>query len=205
MKYYIVTLFILVALMVGCAGPNPNVGERTSDMAWLNERYAEAVDIVKPRAERGEPWAQLRLAMFYEGGMGMGRNMELAIQWYEKVAVQKAEGDWAEGLMVGATGRNGYFNQNSDARIAQYNLAVIFLKGKHGVKKDLIKSYVNIRTVVEETNGRDIFFCCEFAGGRIFPAKDIARTYQEVLQEMTPEQKAEAEKKFLEVKLIKIK
>ncbi len=204
MRICLTAIFLTFLLLTGCAGPNPNVGERITDYAWLEGRYANAIEIVKPRAERGEPWAQLRLAMFYEGGMGMERNMELAIQWYDKVAAQKAEGSWAEGLMVGATGRSGYFNQNSDARIAQYNLAVIFLKG-NDVKKDILKSYLNIRTVVEETNGRDIFFCCEFAGGRIFPAKDIARIYQEVLQEMTPEQKAEAEKKFLEVKLIKIK
>lgn len=204
MRICLTAIFLTFILLAGCAGPNPNVGERITDYAWLEGRYANAIEIVEPRAERGEPWAQLRLGMFYENGLGVERNMQLAVEWYEKVSAQKTEGDWEEGLMVGATGRSGYFNQNSDARIAQYILADIFLAGK-GVEKDLVRAYLNIRTVVEETNGHDIFFCCEFAGGRIFPAKDIARVYQDVLKEMTPEQKAEAENKFLRVKLIKIK
>ena len=67
--------------------------------------------------------------MFYVNGMGVQSNMQAAVEWYEKAAAQKAEGAWAEGQMVGAMGRTGYFNQNSDARIAQRNLAVIFLNG----------------------------------------------------------------------------
>jgi hypothetical protein len=204
MKIYIVTAVLLASLLSGCAGLNPNPGERITDYAWIEGRYAQAIEIVKPRAEAGEPWAQLRIGMFYQGGLGIERNMQLAVQWYEKAAAQKTEGDWAEGKMIGATGRFGYFNQNSDARIAQRNLAAIFLEGD-GVEKDLIRAYLNIRTVVEETNGYDIFFCCEFAGGKHFPAKDIANMYQDVLKEMTREQKAEAEKEFLQVKLVKIK
>ena len=142
--------------------------------------------------------------MFYEGGMGVEQNMPLAVAWYEKAAAQKADGPWAEGMMIGATGRYGYFNQNSDARITQRNLAFIFLTGK-GVEKDIMRAYLNIRTVVDETNGEEIFFCCEFAGGRYFTAKDIDAIYKRVLQEMTPEQKVEAENIFSKVKLTKRK
>ena len=203
LKVYILSILIASSL-TACAGPNPNHGERTTDYAWLSGRYADAINIAKPRAEAGEPWAQLRLGMFYEGGLGVERDVQQAVDWYEKVAAQKAEGGWAEGLMIGAMGRYGYFNQNSDARIAQRNLAFIYKEGI-GVKKDIIKAYLNIRTVIEETNGYDIFFCCEFAGGRIFSAKDIARIYEEVLKQMTPEQKAEAEQKFNNIRLFKIK
>lgn len=193
----LIILFTLV--LAGCAGPNPNIGERTTDRAWTSGRYSDAFKTVKPHAEAGEPWAQLRLAMFYENGWGVPRDMRAAVEWYEKAAAQKSEGPWAEGQMIGAAGRNGYFNQNSDARIAQRNLAVIFLEGK-GVEKDLTRAYVNIRTVVEETNGRLLFFCCEFAGGRGFPAQELTKIYQDVLSQMSLEQQAEAEKRYTQLK-----
>ena len=204
MKPYIAALFVILFLLLGCAGPNPNPGERTTDYRWRNERYTEAINTVKPHAERGEPWAQLRLGMFYSHGWGVERDIPLAVDWYEKAAAQKVDGNWAEGLMIGAVGHTGYFNQNSDARIAQHHLAVIFLAGK-GVEKDLVRAYLNIRTVVEETSGHSIFFCCEFDESLYVTAESIASVYQDVLKEMTPTQKAEAEKKFLQVKLVKIK
>lgn len=189
-------LIFIAVLASGCAGPNPNVGERTTDRAWLSGNYATAYEVVLPRAEAGEPWAQLRLGIFYENGWGVKRNIPMAIEWYKKAAAQKAEGNWAEGQMIGAVGRIGYFNQNSDARIAQHHLAVIYMRGV-GVEKDLMQAYLNIRSVVEETQGKALFFCCEFAGGRGFSAEKISSLYQEIASQMSPKQKSEAEAKFL--------
>jgi len=101
--------------------------------------------------------------------------------------------------MIGSMGRTGYFNQNSDARIAQRNLAVIFLEGKR-VEKDLIRAYLNIRQVIDETKGQTIFFCCEFAGGRYFSGQSLKKVYDDVLKQMTPEQKTEAEKRYQQLK-----
>ncbi|MCP5265698.1 MAG: SEL1-like repeat protein [Burkholderiaceae bacterium] len=92
-------------------------------MAWTSGAFARALEIEKPRAEAGEPWAQLRLGIFYANGWGVTRDAERAEYWYRRAEAQKADGDWANGRIVGATGRSGYFNQNSDARIAQFNLA----------------------------------------------------------------------------------
>lgn len=186
-------LFLSLSLLLsGCAGPNPNVGERTVDLAWYRGDYAYAVKAVTPRAEAGQPWAQLRLGMFYELGMGVDQDIGKAADWYEKAAVQKAEGGWAEGLMIGAVGPVGYFNQNGDARIAQYKLARIQLEGK-GVSQDLMKAYFNIRTVKEESQGKPLFFCCNFDGGRFFLPEQIDEIYEQVLKEMSPEQRAQAE------------
>ena len=195
MENRIISLWLLLTL-TGCAGPNPNIGERTTDYAWLSGNFSKAYDTVKPHADAGEPWAQLRLGILYSNGWGVEHNKYSAVKWYEKAAAQKADGDWAEGVMIGSIGRAGYFNQNSDARIAQYNLAVTFFNGV-GINRDIIKSYINIRTVVEETNGKPIFFCCEFEGnGRYFTPEQISDLYNEVLKNMTSEEKLEAEKIF---------
>src|SRR3981081_2507046 len=112
-------LLAMAFLVTGCAGPNPNVGERTTDIAWNKGDFARAAELVKQPAEAGKTWAQLRLAIFYENGWGVEQSMPKAVEWYKKAAAQKANGEWAEGKMIGAVGRDGYFNQNSDARIAQ--------------------------------------------------------------------------------------
>ncbi len=154
-------LFFNIFIFSGCAGPNPNIGERTADRAYLRHDFDKQ-----------------------------------AVKWYKRVAVQKAEGDWAVGQSIGAFGKSGYYNQNSDARIAQAWLADSYLNGPEGVPKDLLEAYFNIRTVMEETKGNHIFFCCEFAGGRWITAEYIEGIYNQVIEEMSPEQLEEAKRLY---------
>jgi hypothetical protein len=153
---------LLAVLATGCAGPNPNPGERTSDVAWTSGNFEKAFDTARPRAEAGEPWAQLRLGIFYENGWGVERDLAKAEHWYRAAAQQKSSGDWAEGQLVGAVGRDGYFNQNGDARIAQFNLAQLYLESG----RNLLEAKRLIDAVISESAGKPIFFCCEFSGGR---------------------------------------
>ena len=157
-------IFSLILFLSGCAGPNPNPGERTTDMSWNSGDYSRAFELVLPSAEAGEPWAQLRLGIFYANGWGTELDLDKAEFWYKKAVLQKATNDWAEGILVGATGKPGYFNQNSDARIAAYNLAQLYYEND----KNLPEAYQLINNVIEESEGKAIFFCCEFAGGRSF-------------------------------------
>ncbi|GAB6262562.1 hypothetical protein [Photobacterium sp. R1] len=103
-----------------CAGSNPNPGERTVDVAWEKYDYETVFEVLKPVAERGEPWAQLRMGVAYELGSGVEKDIPVAIQRYEKVAAQESEGEWVNSLQVGAMGKLGYFNQNSDALFAKF-------------------------------------------------------------------------------------
>lgn len=116
---------VILLVVAGCAGPNPNADERTVDVAWSKYDYPHAIEILLPAAERGEPWAQLRIGVGYQLCAGFETDISRAIYWYLKASVQTARGDWADGLLVGAPGRAGYLNQNSDALIAQHQLAGI--------------------------------------------------------------------------------
>lgn len=173
-------LAFLVALLViaatGCAGPNPNPGERITDAAWTSSDYKRAFEVAKPRAEGGEPWAQLRLGIFYENGWGTDKDAEKAEYWYKKAAAQKSTGDWAEGNLVGAVGKSGYFNQNSDARIAQFNLAQHYYTNG----KNLLEAKNLIDTVITSSDGKSIFFCCEFSGGRSFTQSQFIDLKQKI-------------------------
>lgn len=177
-------VIFLALIIAGCAGPNPNPGERTADIAWSKYDYPHALEILEPAAERGEPWAQLRLGVGYELGAGYKKDISKAIFWYKKAAVQMAEGNWANGLLVGATGKTGYFNQNSDALIAQHQLAGIYFRG-NGVEKDLVKAYLLEKNVSKLSKGENIFFCCEFSGGRSITAESISKLLLSIEESMS--------------------
>lgn len=66
--------FILF-LVVACAGLNPNPGERTADVFWSNYKHQKALEIIRPKAEKGIPWAQVRLGVAYELGKGVEQNI----------------------------------------------------------------------------------------------------------------------------------
>ena len=202
----------LSVLLVGCASTNPNPGERTADKFWLTGDYAKAVEVARPRAELGEPWAQLRMAIYYDAGDGVDRDPTEAAKWYKKAALQIAEGSWAEGRIIGDKGTAGYFGQRNDALIAQYRLALFYSSGI-GVEKDLVKAYLLSNNVSNKSNGKSVFFCCAFStvpiierddprgrestdfhqrSGRWFDAEQIAKTFSDIENAMTQQQLARA-------------
>ena len=71
----------------------------------------------------------MRLGVYYEKGIAVEKDIKQSTYWYAKCAVQKGEGGWADGMLVGSVGKSGYFNQNTDALIAQWRLADLLLMG----------------------------------------------------------------------------
>ena len=184
MKRFAFLIVWIILTTSGCAGLNPNPGERTADIANESGNYDRALSIVKPCAERGEPWAQLRLGVYYEKGIAIEKDIEKSIYWYTKCAVQKGEGGWADGQIAGCVGKSGYFNQNTDALIAQWRLADLLLEGK-GVKQDLVKAYLLVNNVIKESEGKSLFYCCEWMqGGGLYITPDmVAKTKEDVLKD----------------------
>lgn len=191
----IVRILLILHLLVleSCAGPNPNPGERTVDTLWYRNKYDKAIDKIRPSAEQGLPWAQLRMGVAYQLGLGVKKDFDQALQWYKKVAIQEAKGKWADGVLIGAMGKPGYFNQNSDAMVAQYQIANIYLKSdeKH---ENIVKSYLWINYVSKASNAKQIFYCCEFSGGRWITQDMIQQTKTKVLLKMSEKQKQIADK-----------
>ncbi|TLD39815.1 MAG: hypothetical protein JETT_3926 [Candidatus Jettenia ecosi] len=185
-----------ILILAGCAGMNPNPGEHTADMAWERGDYTRALSLIRPSAQRGEPWAQVRMGVAYELGVGVTKNTQEAIAWYRKAAAQIVDGGWAEGKLVGAKGKAGYFNQNSDALIAIHQISGLYLRGD-GVPKDLVEAYLWAKYVSDKSGGKSIFYCCEFLGGRWITADAIAATLRQIQAEMTLQQARESEEKYV--------
>jgi hypothetical protein len=193
MKTKLVILLPILFLFSACAGMNPNPGERTTDIAWLTGDFDKAYSIVKLRAEDGQPWAQLRLGIFYENGWGVKKDANKAAYWYKKAANQAADGGWANGQVIGAVGKLGYFNQNSDALIAKYNLANLYYKGE-GITRDLITAYVLIDNVINLSKGSDVYFCCQFDEARYFTQDMFITLKKNIVAEMSDDQILQAKK-----------
>jgi hypothetical protein len=191
----LVLIVFYTSCLSSCSGPNPNPGERTADILWSQYKHEKAINIIKPKAEEGLPWAQLRMGVAYQLGNGVKKDFDLALHWYKKVATQNGEGGWANGKLVGAFGKPGYFNQNSDAMVAQYQISTIYLSSdkKH---EDIIKAYLWINYVIARSNGMSIFYCCEFSGGRWIPQSLIRETLAQINKKITPKQKEIAEATF---------
>lgn len=183
--------FISMALF-GCAGLNPNPGERTSDVLWSKYQHDDALKIIVPAAEKGVPWAQLRLGIAYELGKGVSKNIPKALYWYKHASVHSGDDKWSEGLLVGAAGQSGYFNQNSDAMVAQYQIANIYLRGE-GIEKNSVSAYLWAKYLAKKSAHKDVFFCCEYEGGRWILQKDIQKIIAQIEMELDPGQKATAE------------
>ncbi|RXJ71862.1 hemagglutinin protein [Veronia nyctiphanis] len=177
-------IVFLSAFLFACAGPNPNTGERTTDLGWTSGNYQQAFDTAKIYAEQGQPWAQLRLGIFYANGWGVDKDEKIASSWYQKAAAQTATGDWANGQIAGATGKTGFFNQNSDALIAKFNLAQLYFEGA-GVEKDLSKSLELVNKVITESNGESVLFCCEFSSPRYFTQEQFIGLKSKIEKELS--------------------
>lgn len=179
--YKIYSAFSFLLFLTACAGPNPNPGERTTDKALLSGKFERAFEIAEKRAKAGEPWAQLRVAICFENGWGTKKDIVQAEHWYKKTINQKASGDWANGKLVGAIGKSGYFNQNSDARIAEFNLAQLYYQNNG----DLNKAKELVDNVIKESEGKSIFFCCEFAGSRYFDQKQFIELRDKINEKLS--------------------
>lgn len=103
-----------------------------------------------PLAKSGDPIAQLKLAVAYDAGIGIERNIQKAITWYEKSAEQgNAE---AQNSLGGIYQAGDGVSQDSKEAVkwfakaaeqnhpyAQNSLAIRYLSGQ-GVKKDIVKA-----------------------------------------------------------------
>jgi TPR repeat protein len=187
---------IAAIIVTGCAGLNPNPGERSVDNYWQMEDYDRALAILRPSAEAGEPWAQLRMGVFCEFGNGVPKDSGQAVEWYRKAAKQEKSGGWASGQTMGAAGRPGYFNQESDALIAQYLLADHYLQGT-GVTKDSLTAYCLARNALDKSKGENLFY--QWWGGKAtyITVEMISQRLRDAQSAMTAEESKEAERRYL--------
>src|SRR3954447_7703479 len=55
-----------------------------ADREWNRRRFRSAFRLLKLAVEKGDRSAQLNLGYFYDLGIGVRRNRELALRWYTR-------------------------------------------------------------------------------------------------------------------------
>lgn len=188
MKYRIAILFLLG--VTACSSVlEPNTDEMRSDLLWSQKNYTDALALIEPLAEQGYPWAQLRLGVAYEYGQGKEASPSQAMNWYKKVAVQMKDDAWADGLILLSAGRDGYFNQNSDAMVAQYLIGRLYSTGGKGLSKDPAEAWLWIHFVNNYSKGTDLLYCCENSslGAQRIPHGRISELLEKIEAQMAPE------------------
>jgi len=162
LRQYSISFALLFLFSISaCTFQNHNPGENEADVLWQQEDYSKALEIIEPAAEQGLPWAQLRLGIAYEYGQGKSQSYGEALGWYRKASTQSQDNGWSDGILIGLGGERGYFNQNNDARMAQYLIARILFNGGYGVEKDLPQAWLWANYVTQSSGGNDLIYCCE--------------------------------------------
>jgi TPR repeat protein len=83
MKRLVAIIALLLWLQPAAAG---ELSQALS--AYRARQYGAAVEMLKPLAQRGDPWAQYSLAVAYDDGFGVPRNFRLALEWYRRAGYQ---------------------------------------------------------------------------------------------------------------------
>ncbi|MEN8210699.1 MAG: hypothetical protein ABFR31_03205 [Thermodesulfobacteriota bacterium] len=204
MKVSIIYIIISLALLSCSLGPNPNPGERTVDGLIINKSYKKAIYKLNKKNDP-YPWEQLRLAIIFEEGLGVDKDISWAFNLYKAVAKSWGNDPWSMGNMAGGAmfGNSGYFKQNSNALFAQYKISQFYYNGEY-VKKDLLKSYLLIQNILSKGkqvhNFRGVY-CCEYFNYKYTPLWDIHLQLKLIESEMSIFQKQKAEKLILTRKL----
>ena len=90
---------ILLLLTLGCSA------EKDARQAFERGEYATAYKLFRLRAEAGDLEAQNYLGVQYYLGLGVPRDLQQALQWYDKAAKQ---GDPGAQVNYGLMFQNGY-------------------------------------------------------------------------------------------------
>lgn len=100
------TISLMLFLLTACAGPNPNPGERTVDMGIEYRKLTQNdLDMLKRKAEAGQPWAELRMGVIHEIGNGVDKNLDEAEHWYTLATKHYEDDRWSNGSLIFAYGK----------------------------------------------------------------------------------------------------
>jgi len=205
-----ILLAFWVSLTAGCTAGvmetparalEANPGEAEVDILWREGEMESALAIAREAAEKGFPWAQLRMGMFHELGEGVTQDDAAAVDWYRKAAAQFAERDgMGLAILVGLSDRRGFFRQWDDALAARFFLAHHYWKGS-GVSYDIIRAWLladNVRKLSEfkmieacDTDSRTLYRETSHAQCAI-TRKEIGDLIRGIEEDMTDKERAAA-------------
>jgi len=148
MRFHLVYALSLVLSACANVTPNPNVGERTVDMLLTQGDCSGATERLRRAAERGQPWAQVRLGFFAYTKQCPGVDLDEGNTWLTKVACYEARSDWEKGR-PSAMGTVGFFNTREDSYHAVDVLQMAAEAGSPDVESMLVAKWYWIKVAAD--------------------------------------------------------
>jgi uncharacterized protein len=179
----------------GVAGAQFGLGVMYADGDGVDPDYGIAASWLRKAADKNYAAAQFELGRLYVNGHGVAKDYATALSWFRKAAGQGyADGQYALGIMYEngqgvvrdyATAASWYRNAADLGNPnAQYALGILYSKGE-GLTKDPVAAYM-------------WFDLAATRGDKLQPpitAQDAANYRDQVAEEMSKQQIAEAEKR----------
>jgi len=181
-----------IRLFVGAAAAAGAMAQTLDDatLAYHEQEYEKAAQMLAPLAEKGDPGAQYLLGTLYIEGKGVEHDDKTAVKWFEKAANR---GDPRAQYNLGASYAEGTGVAKSDADaarwflraanqgmvLAQFNLALLCAAG-NGVAKDNVEAFKWLEIAFRNLD----------AGG---VRSDVARAMTDVSGNMTRDEIDEAQ------------
>ena len=123
--------------------------------AFDEGQCSEALKLMLPAAKRGNPYAQVNVGVFFELGMGVDRDDEVALNWYIKAANQglpKAQFNAAVLLIMDEQG--SFQPNNSEDEASRYIQAYVYLE--QAAKTGLGEAITGLRRIKMHMTAKQI-------------------------------------------------
>jgi uncharacterized protein len=177
-----------VVVSLGFAGPLAAGPLEDGLAAYEREDYVTAIQVLRPLADRGNADAQARLGWMYHYGEGVPQDDATAATWYRKAADQ---GDADSQSTLGFLYEYGKGVPQDDATAASWYRKAAD-QGSARAQVDLGYMYDHGQGVPRDYVAAHMWFSLAAAGG----LKQALTSRDGIAAKMTPEQIAEAEKRF---------
>lgn len=139
------------AQKIGYAHLQQDLNFSHAQVAFENQDYVYSARLLTALAEKGHAQAEYLLAIQYDAGLGLEKNVFLSFYWYKKaakagidiaqhnVAVAYAQGNGVEADLLKAVTwwKRAAKSGNTDS---QFNLGIIYASGRDSIKPDMKKA-----------------------------------------------------------------
>ena len=164
--------------------------------AYRQGDFADAMRLLRPLADEGDPKAAFHLGRMYSLGQGVRQDPRQAIAWYRKAAQHgDAEAEFVVGVMSldrsGATQDDaeaiGWLRAAADKGVfnAQFRLGMMYAKGESGLEPDPIAARMWLSLAAERAEN-------------VYVHDLVARERAKLSASMTPAEIAESQRRAIE-------
>ena len=161
-----VSCMSIFSLLISCSSDSYKLKKAAA--LYESGQYSQALEILKPLADKGLKEAQSNLAQMYYNGEGVKQDYQEAFKWTQKAAEQGVvHSQYNLGLLFnnGQGVKRDYQEAfkwylkaaGQEYALAQYNLGILYYNGQ-GIKRSIPDALYWIQKAADQGNGAALHF-----------------------------------------------